>query len=160
MVHFDYFSSQAWFFCIISGRFQKHPSKTEVCKCLWNIVYRLETLKFGCLLFTKQQFLEKLSPLVHLGYSSLKTWIFGITHQNIQKIFIGKWSLQISICDLLQAKHLVITPGKDERAKVVLSYRLQQNEVSSYDQIVEKFPLQLSNDGAASWFDLLLFWHL
>ena len=34
LVHFDYFSSQAWFFCIVSRRFQKDPSKTEVSKCL------------------------------------------------------------------------------------------------------------------------------
>ena len=33
-VHFDYFSSQAWLFCIVCRRFQKDPSKTEVSKCL------------------------------------------------------------------------------------------------------------------------------
>ena len=33
-VHFDYFSSRAWFFCIICRHFQKDPSKTEVSKCL------------------------------------------------------------------------------------------------------------------------------
>ena len=36
-------------------------------------------------------------------------------------------SLQILICSLLQAKHLVITQEKDDGVKMVLSYRLQQN---------------------------------
>ena len=34
LVHFHYFFSQAWFFCIVCQRFQKDPSKTEVSKCL------------------------------------------------------------------------------------------------------------------------------
>ena len=36
-------------------------------------------------------------------------------------------SLQILICSLLQAKHLVITQEKNDGLKMVLSYRLQQN---------------------------------
>ena len=31
------------------------------------------------------QFLEKLSPMVHFGYSLSIAWIFGIINQNIQK---------------------------------------------------------------------------
>ena len=34
LVHFYYFSLQAWFFCIVCRRFQKLPSKTEVSACL------------------------------------------------------------------------------------------------------------------------------
>ena len=55
--------------------------------------------------FTNLQFLEKLSPLVHFGYSFSIAWMFGIINQIIQKT----QSLQIVICSLLQAKHLVIT---------------------------------------------------
>ena len=43
LMHFDYFSSQAWFFYIVCRRFQKHPSKTEISKCLLNVVNRLKT---------------------------------------------------------------------------------------------------------------------
>ena len=49
--------------------------------------------------------------------------MFDIINQNIQKT----QSLQILICSLLQAKHLVITQEKDDGVKMVLSYRLQQN---------------------------------
>ena len=49
--------------------------------------------------------------------------MFGIINQNIQKT----QSLQILICSLVQAKHLVITQEKDDGAKMVLSYRLQHN---------------------------------
>ena len=41
--------------------------------------------KFCCLHFTKFRFLEKLSPLVHRGYSFSIAWISAIIHQNIQK---------------------------------------------------------------------------
>ena len=50
-------------------------------------------------------------------------WMFGIIHQNIQKT----QSLQILICSLLQAKHLMITQEKDDGVKMALSYDLQQN---------------------------------
>ena len=86
------------------------------------------------------QFLERLSPLVHFGYSFSIEWMFGIINQNIQKI----QSLQILICSLLQAKHLVITQEKDHGVKMVLSYRLQQNVNVELHmiQILEQFPLQ------------------
>ena len=54
--------------------------------------------------------------------------IFGIIHQNIQKA----QSLQIFICSLFQAKHLVITQENDDGVKMVLTYGLQQMQVSSY----------------------------
>ena len=73
--------------------------------------------------YTKLQFLESLSPLVHLVYSFSIAWIFGIINQIIQKT----QSLQILICSLLQAKHLVITQEEDDGVKMVLSYCLQQN---------------------------------
>ena len=38
-------------------------------------------------------------------------------------------SLQLLICRLLQIKHLVITKEKDDGVKMVLSYRLQQNDL-------------------------------
>ena len=123
LVHFDYFSSQAWFFCIICRCFQIDPSKTEVSKCLWNDVYRLKTHKI-------------LMPAVHKIATSRKTKSFGtfclffldsmnLWHyqSNIQKT----QRFQISICSLLQAKHLVITQQKNEGVKMVLSYGLQQN---------------------------------
>ena len=49
--------------------------------------------------------------------------MFGIINQIIQKT----QSLQIFICSLLLAKHLVITQEKDDGVKIILSYRLQQN---------------------------------
>ena len=73
--------------------------------------------------FTKLQFLEKLSPLVPFVYSFSIAWIFGIINQIVQKTP----SLQILICSLLQAKHMVITLEKDKGLKMVVSYRLQQN---------------------------------
>ena len=51
---------------------------------------------------------------------SMDVWHY---QSNIQKT----QSLQIVICSLLQAKHLVITQEKNYKVKVVLSYRLQQN---------------------------------
>ena len=69
------------------------------------------------------QFLEKLSTLVHFVYSFSIAWMFGIINQIIQKT----QSLQILICSLLQAKHLVITQGKNDWVKMVLSYCLQEN---------------------------------
>ena len=78
------------------------------------------------------QFLEKLSSLVHFVYSFAIAWIFGIINQIIQKT----QSLQILICSLLQAKHLVITQKKDNGIKMVLSYRLQQN-VSVEQHMIE-----------------------
>ena len=67
--------------------------------------------------------------------------MFGIIHQIIQKT----QSLQILICSLLQAKHLVINQGKDDGTKMVLSYRLQQNVGVELHmiQILKEFPLQL-----------------
>ena len=53
----------------------------------------------------------------------LNAWICGIINQIIQKT----QRLQILICSLLQAKHLVITQEKNDGVKMVLSYRLQQN---------------------------------
>ena len=49
--------------------------------------------------------------------------------------FFDKQSLQILICSLLQAKHLVITQEKDDGIKMVLFYCLQQNVCSqaTYD---------------------------
>ena len=43
------------------------------------------------------------------------------------------------ICSQLRAKHLVITQEKDDRVKVVLSYRLQRNFKyrATYDLNVE-----------------------
>ena len=79
--------------------------------------------------FTKLQFLEKLSPLVHFGYSFSIAWIFGIINQLIQKI----QNLQIVICSLLQAKHLVTT--QDDGVKMVFSYALQQNASVELDMI-------------------------
>ena len=43
------------------------------------------------------------------------------------KRLIQKQSLQILICSLLQAKHLVINQEKYDGVKMVLSYRLRQN---------------------------------
>ena len=45
----------------------------------------------------------------------------------INQIIQKTQSLQILICSLLQAKHLVITKERDDSVKMVLSYRLQQN---------------------------------
>ena len=47
--------------------------------------------------------------------------MFGIINQTIEK----SQSLQILVCSLLQAKHLVITQEKDDGVKMVLFYRLQ-----------------------------------
>ena len=74
--------------------------------------------------------------------------MFGIIHQIIQKTE----SLQILICSLLQAKHLVITQEKNDGVKMVLSYRLQQHVgVELYMiQILKEFPLQLGKAVAAA----------
>ena len=64
-----------------------------------------------------------INPLVYFVYSFSIAWMFGIINQNIQKT----QSLEILICSLLQAKHLVITQEKGDGGKMVLSYRLQQN---------------------------------
>ena len=69
------------------------------------------------------QFLEKLSPFVHFVYSFSIAWMFGIIDQIIQKT----QNLQILICSLLQARHLVTIQEKNVGVKIVLSYRLQQN---------------------------------
>ena len=54
------------------------------------------------------------------------------------KRLIDKSSLQISICCLLQAKHLVIAQEKNEELKMVLSYCLQQHvSVKLHDLINE-----------------------
>ena len=80
-------------------------------------------------------------------------------HDSIKlfKRVIEKWSLQILICSLFQAKHLVITQEKDDGVKVVLSYRLQQNVSVELHMIymLKQFPLQSGEAGAAaSWFDI------
>ena len=80
-----------------------------------------------CLHFTKLQFLEKVSPLVHHGYFFSISWIFGIINQITQKDSLKNEVYKFLICSLLQTKHLVITQEKDDRVKVALSYRLQQN---------------------------------
>ena len=92
------------------------------------------------------QFLEKLSPLVHFGYSFSIAWIFGITNQIIQKT----QSLQISIFSLLQAKHLVIT--QDDGLTMVLSYCLQQNASVELHmvQMLKQSLLQLGKAVAAA----------
>ena len=75
-------------------------------------------------------------------------WIFGIIQQIIQKT----QSLQILICSLLQAKHLVITQEKENGVKMVLSYRLQQHVGVELHmiQILKQFPLQLGKTVAAA----------
>ena len=61
-------------------------------------------------------------------------WIFFLDSMDLwhyqskySKRFIEKSSLQIIICSLLQAKHLMITQEKNEGVEMILSYRLQQN---------------------------------
>ena len=83
----------------------------------------IETHKFLVPAVRKMRFLEKPSSLVHFFYPFSIAWMFGIINQFIQKT----QSLQILICRLLQAKHLVITQERDDGVKMVLSYRLQQN---------------------------------
>ena len=46
MLLYDRFSSQAWLSDIICICIQKHSSKNEVFKRLWNVLYRLKTYKF------------------------------------------------------------------------------------------------------------------
>ena len=50
--------------------------------------------------------------------------MFGIINQIIQS---DSSKNEVLICSLPQAKHLVITQGKDDGVKMVLSYGLQQN---------------------------------
>ena len=79
-----------------------------------------KTKSFGTFCFSIAWIIFFLSILY---YSFSIAWIFGIINQIIQKT----QSLQILICSLLQAKHLVITQEKDDGVKMVLSYCLQQN---------------------------------
>ena len=79
-------------------------------------------------------------PAVHIIAIFRKTnsfdtfWLFFLDSMNVwhypsnySQRFIKKCNRKILICSLLQAKHLVITQGKDEWVKIVLSYGLQQN---------------------------------
>ena len=111
LVHFDYFSSQARFFCIVYRRFQKDLSKTEVSKV---------QIFMKCSLPVKN--IQNVVPTVHKIAISRETKsfgtvclffldsmdLFGIFNQIIQKT----QCLQIVICSLLQAKLLVITQEK------------------------------------------------
>ena len=74
--------------------------------------------------------------------------MFGIINQIIQ----NTQTLQILICSLLQAKHLVITQEKDDEVKMVLSYHWQKhvNVELRMIQMLEQFPLQLSEAPAAA----------
>ena len=74
--------------------------------------------------------------------------MFGIINEIIQKT----QNLQILLCSLLQAKHLVITQEKENEVKVVLSYCLQLNVGVKLHTIYmsKQFPLQLSEAVAAA----------
>ena len=54
-------------------------------------------------------------------------------------------SLQILICNLLQAKHLVINPKKDEGVKMVLSYLFaaKYNCRTTYDLSAEAISIAI-----------------
>ena len=102
-----------------------------------------------------------LVPTVHKIEISRKTnsfgtfWVFfhdimDVWHyqSNYPKDLSKKRILQILICSLLQAKHLVITQEKDNGIKMVLLYCLQQNVgvelcITIKFVMLKQFPLQL-----------------
>ena len=135
LVHFDCFSSQAWFFCIIRRRFQNDPSKTEVSKCLLNVVYRLKTNKILVPAFYKIAISRKTKFFGTFSLFFSIAWIFGIINQIIQKT----QSLKILICSLLQEKYLVITQEKDDGGKdgPFLSFATKCRGQATYDLDVE-----------------------
>ena len=69
---------------------------------------------------------RKTNPLVLLAIFlySMDLWHYPT---NYSKRFIKKGSIQVLICSLLQAKHLVITQEKEDWVNMVLCYLLQQN---------------------------------
>ena len=57
-------------------------------KCKKKRLKRLKkNAKFCCLHFTKLQFLKKLSPLVHFGFSFLLEWSLALSIKLFKKIY-------------------------------------------------------------------------
>ena len=93
LVHFGYFFSQAWFFGIIRQHFQKHLSKNEVSKRLWNVSYRLKTHNVLVPASNKIAISRKTCTLVRFVQFYLDSMNSLALSSKIFKRFIAKWSL-------------------------------------------------------------------
>ena len=83
------------------------------------------------MLFTKLQFQQKLSPVVHFVHSSSKTWLFVIIYQNDTSKNEISNNFKSSLLQAKKKKRLVIPLQKIKRDEdgsyQVLFWLLQQN---------------------------------
>ena len=97
------------------------------------------------------QFLEKLSSLVHFGYSFLIALIFGIINQIIQKSHRKMKSTNFNMWPT-QSKTLGVHPRKRRWSKdgPFLSFATKCKCRTTYDRNVEAIPLQLGKSVAVA----------
>ena len=84
LVHFHYFFHKHGFLVLSVDVSKNIHQKVKSLNDYEIYSAGLEHTKFGCLHFTILQYLEKLSPLVHFGYSFSIAWIFGVINEIIQ----------------------------------------------------------------------------